>query len=147
MCTRWWSLRGVRGDAHALPRRVVIPSVVRANQAAVLNAAAGKPRAAMQTKIFPRAKPFVAAPEDEVLPKEPRRPDFVPSHVRGSCDHVPIVHQNGIIDHSEECCSGTFLQLNSQENTTGELVDSSRFFLSLASRFCIVAVMAFVFEG
>jgi len=112
-----------------------------------LNAAAGKPRAAMQTKIFPRAKPFVAAPEDEVLPKEPRRPDFAPSHVRGSCDHVPIVHQNGIIDHSEERYSGTFLQLNSQENITGEPVDSRGFFLSLASRFCIAAAIAINFEG
>jgi hypothetical protein len=35
---------------------------------------------------------------------------------------------------------------NSQENITGESVDSRGFFVCLASRFCIVAVMASAFE-
>ena len=81
----------MRGDTHALPGGIVIPSVVRANQAALLNAAAGKPRATMHTEIFPRAKAFLAPPEDEVLPEKSRRPDFSRLHLRRSGDHVPIV--------------------------------------------------------
>jgi len=46
----------MRGHPHALPGGIVVPSVVRANQAAILNTTAGKSSAAMETKIFPRAK-------------------------------------------------------------------------------------------
>jgi hypothetical protein len=81
----------MRGDPHALPGSIVVPSVVRANQAAILNTAAGKPCAAMETKIFPHAKAFIAPPEDEVLPEKPRRPDFSRSRVRRLSDNVPIV--------------------------------------------------------
>ena len=81
----------MRGHPHALPGGIVVPSVVRANQAAILNTTAGKPRAAMETKIFPRAKAFIAPPEDEVLPEKSRRPDFSRSHVRRLGGNVPIV--------------------------------------------------------
>ena len=81
----------MRGDPHASSGRIVVPSVVRANQAIVLNAAAGKPRAAVETKILPRAKAFIAPPEHDVLPEESRRPDFSCPHAGGLGNNVPIV--------------------------------------------------------
>ena len=81
----------MRGHPHALPGGIVVPSVVRANQAAILNTTAGKSSAAMETKIFPRAKAFIASPEDEVLVEKSRRPDFSRSRVRRLSDNVPIV--------------------------------------------------------
>ena len=81
----------MRGNPHALSGGIVIPSVVRANQAAILNTAAGKPRAAMETKILPRTKSFIAPPDHNVLSEKPRSPDFSGSRVRTLGNNVPIV--------------------------------------------------------
>jgi len=89
----------MRGHPHALPGGIVVPSVVRANQAAILNTAAGKPRARMDAKILPRAKAViiiisviaVAPPEHKVSSQKSRRPDFSFSRIRRPGDDVPIV--------------------------------------------------------
>ena len=81
----------MRGNPHASPGGIVIPTVVRADQAPILNAAAGKPRATVEAKIFPHAKSPVAPPEDKILSEKPRRPDFSCSRVRRLGNNVPIV--------------------------------------------------------
>ena len=79
------------GNSHTLSRGIVGPSVVGTHQARVLNAAAGKFRAAMETEILPRAKALGAPPQDEVVSEEARRPDVSRSNVRRAGNDVPIV--------------------------------------------------------
>ena len=93
----------MRGNPHAPSGRIVIPSVVRANQAVVLHTPARKLGATMEAKILPRAHASAAAPKDEVVSEQSGWPDFARSEVRRHGHHVPIVQQNWIIDHNKDC--------------------------------------------
>ena len=81
----------MRGDAHALPSGVVVPSMVRTNQTIVLHAPAGKLRAAVQAEILPRTNSRTAPPEDQVLSQQPRRAHLSGLHGGGLRHDVPIV--------------------------------------------------------
>lgn len=80
-----------------------MPSVVRANQTLIFDAAAGQLRTTMHAKILPRAKALLAPPEHKVLSEESRCHDFSCSRVRRTGNDVPIVDENRIIDHAEGC--------------------------------------------
>ncbi len=81
----------MRGNANASPGGIVVPSMVRANQTAILNTPSGKPRATMEAKIFPHAQAVVAPPEHKVLAKKACRPHFLCFHVRRLGNNMPII--------------------------------------------------------
>ena len=95
----------MRRNLHAAAGSIVIPSVVRADQAIVLHAAARKFGAAMETKILPGAQRAgaAAAPQHDIVSEQPRRANLSRREVRGLRNGVPIVKKNWVVDHDDKC--------------------------------------------
>src|SRR6266446_5760515 len=80
----------VRGDAHASPRAVIFPAVIRTRETIVGDAAARKPGAAMETQVVPCVQAFGVSPKNEFMIQEAHRLGLV-AHLVGSRDYMPIV--------------------------------------------------------
>jgi hypothetical protein len=53
----------------------------------------------MYAKILPRAKALFAPPQHQIAPQKSRPMHFSRSQFRRSGNYMPVVQQNGIIDH------------------------------------------------
>ena len=112
----------MRRNLHAAAGRIVIPSVVRADQAIVLHASARKFGAAMETKILPGAQRTRAAvaPQDDIVSEQPRRANLSRRKVRGLRDGVPIIKKNWVVDHDDKCTGiGDFVSLRREMREAG----------------------------
>ena len=99
------------GHAHAFAAGIVLPSVVGTLQAPVKDTSARKLCATMKAQVLPCAKALLAPPKDEILAQEPSCADASVSHLRGSGNDVPVIHQNWIIDHDDACIGFAGLRL------------------------------------
>ena len=70
-----WRLRRVRGDVDALAGGIVLPTMIRADEAVILRAPAGKLCATMKAKVLPSVDALAAAPEDDAITEEADRAD------------------------------------------------------------------------
>ena len=77
-------------NAHASPRAVIFPAVIRTGQAIVGDAATGKPGAAMKTQVVPRVHAVGASPKNELMIQQANRFGFV-GQLSDAGDNMPIV--------------------------------------------------------
>ena len=65
----------MRGDVDALAGGIVLPTMIRADEAVILRAPAGKLCAAMKAEILPGVNTIFATPENNITSEQTDRAD------------------------------------------------------------------------
>ena len=93
----------MRGDSYAAAGSVVVPSMIGTDEAIVGDASARKFCAAMQAQVLPERKARGVAPQNEILSEEAHAANVAERNLRGTGNDVPIVKQNGVVEHGGRC--------------------------------------------
>src|SRR5205823_9164205 len=95
------ALLGMRGDVHALSLVAIRPPVIGAFEAVAANHVSQREaRAAVQAEVAPCEVLVTRPPEDQVLAEQPGRDRAAAREVLDPGDRVPVLDQNGVVDHA-----------------------------------------------